>query len=84
MKNKLTFIVLIAILLSGCADSVKRDYPDTSATVCQGLGCNNIPGHPPARAETHKPTKDEKIRARQGSSPDFGRDEIRISFPVTW
>jgi len=69
-------------LLTGCAGPVSSSSP--SAQICQGFGCVTTPGRFPSRAETHRPTKEEKIRARQGEDPRTGAEELRVqgNFPV--
>ncbi|MDC6119607.1 hypothetical protein PJX95_16255 [Serratia rubidaea] len=70
--------LVITTLLNACAtDGISLSSP----SVCQGFGCGNRPGEQADQAATHKPTKDEKIRAHRGENPDFGSDDIRISGP---
>lgn len=78
MNLRIMAILLMTVLLNACAtDGISLSSP----SVCQGFGCGNRPGEQADQAATHKPTKDEKIRARRGENPDFGSDDIRISGP---
>lgn len=86
---KMTKLALLALplWLASCADGSAPSGSGTSSqpiSVCQGFGCKTTPGKTPSRAETHKPTKDEKIRARRGENPNFGSDEWSVggSFPM--
>ncbi|AUX73064.1 hypothetical protein [Erwinia pyrifoliae] len=77
---------LLTSFLCGCAGmfpSADMPTPDPQAnTVCQGFGCKRGPGAFPDNRATHKPTRDEKIRVRQGLPADFGSENIYISFPT--
>lgn len=79
---KLIPLVLLALSLNGCADSADPGDIHQGAVICQGFGCTPPPGKHSSSSATHKPTRDEKIRARQGLPPDFGSDESRVSFPI--
>lgn len=89
MGLRMITVFITPILLAACVDSDYRPVTSTvsaenSTNICQGFGCANTPGKLPSRPETHKPTKDEKIRARQGENPNFGSEEWRVSatFPI--
>ncbi|CAH0229605.1 hypothetical protein GCM10027361_23720 [Erwinia aphidicola] len=79
---KLIPLALLALCLNGCADSAAPLDSRQGPVICQGFGCNTPPGKHSSSSATHKPTRDEKIRARQGLPPDFGSDESRVSFPI--
>lgn len=79
---KLWTLAVLTLLLAGCADSYPTTEQEKSLSVCQGFGCETQPGKLPTSAATHKPTRDEKIRARQGQNPDFGSENIRVSAPI--
>jgi len=78
---KIWTIAVLTLSLAGCADADPTTEREKSISVCQGFGCETRPGKLPTYAATHKPTRDEKIRARQGDSPDFGSENIHISMP---
>lgn len=81
-------MLLRLLLLAGCTSLLVSCVGPVSSSpstqICQGFGCATGPGSFPSRAETHRPTKDEKIRARQGKDPRFGSEEISVQsrFPV--
>lgn len=78
---KLWIPAVLTLSLAGCADSYPTTEQEIKPSVCQGFGCETRPGKLPTDISTHKATKDEKIRARQGDSPDFGSENIHISMP---
>lgn len=75
-----------SLLLTSCNNHYSSDPSPapTQPAICSGLGCIKAPGKPTSRLETHKATKDEKIRARRGESPDFGSEELNIGIPLTF
>lgn len=79
---KLSTLILCTFSLSGCVSP----YPGVDAlegpSVCQGFDCKKGPGTFPDNRAAHRPTKDEKIRARQGLPPDFGSENITIGAPI--
>ncbi|AVJ17230.1 hypothetical protein CLM71_08845 [Serratia sp. MYb239] len=78
MNFRIIVILLMTALLNACSsDGISLSSP----SVCQGFGCEKKPGEQPDQAATHKPTKDEKIRARRGENPNFGSDNITLSGP---
>lgn len=79
---KLSILMLFTFFLSGCTSTYPGEVKIERSPVCQGFGCKKGPGTFPNNAATHKPTKDEKIRVRQGLPPNFGSEEITISAPV--
>ncbi|MEW5289121.1 hypothetical protein ABW286_07990 [Erwinia papayae] len=80
---KAIMLLILSTLLSACSSDPHQPHP-SSGEICQGFGCSTAPGKLPSRADTHKPTKEEKIRVRQGGTPDFGSDEMSIGghFPL--
>lgn len=61
MKMPLLFISTLILLVSGCVGSPAPADGQKTIYVCQGSGCSQNSATFPSRAETHKPTKDEKI-----------------------
>lgn len=82
------FILSVCVSLTLAACNSYAPLPTESSSsepvVCSGFGCSKTPGKLPSRMETHKATKDEKIRARRGEAPNFGSEEWRIGSPVTF
>lgn len=81
---KLVLTACLPFIMVAC--SSETSHTPTSAPrelkACTGFGCTQSPGKLPSRIETHKATKDEKIRARRGESPDFGSGEGSVSGPL--
>lgn len=73
---------VLILLVTGCADSYSTAEQEKKTAVCQGFSCETRPGRLPINAATHKPTRDEKIRARQGANPDFGSENMRVGVPL--
>jgi len=82
---KITALALLASSLFIASCSTDYGSPKVgSPQICQGFGCPSALGSKPNSAETHKPTKDEKIRVRSGEKPNFGSENISVGFPVRW
>ncbi|MCP1440753.1 hypothetical protein J3D56_004189 [Erwinia persicina] len=83
MLMKYIALVSLSLTLAACSNPQPQDKTP-SLKICKGFGCDSLPGKPPSRADTHKPTKDEKIRARRGESPDFGSEELNVGGRFPW
>ena len=81
---KIWTLTVLTLSLAGCADADPTTEREKSISVCQGFGCENRAGKLPTHASTHKPTRDEKIRVRQGGNPDFGSENIRVGVPLRY
>lgn len=86
LNNSIKILITtgISFTLLACSSdtSYNPDSPPDKLSVCTGFGCSNLPGKPPGRIDTHKATKNEKIRARRGESPDFGSEEWSVGVPI--
>ncbi|WP_337029781.1 hypothetical protein [Pantoea agglomerans] len=86
LKNSIKILITAAIsftLLACSSDtSYNPDSPPDELSVCTGFGCSKSPGKRPSSIDTHKATKNEKIRARRGESPDFGSEEWSVGGPI--
>lgn len=84
--SKFILSVCLSLTLAACNSYAPLPTEPSSSepVVCSGFGCSKTPGKLPSRMETHKATKDEKIRARRGEAPNFGSEEWRIGSPVTF
>lgn len=79
---KLSILMLLAFFLSGCASTYPGEVKIERSPACREWGYKTWPGTFPNNAAAHKPTKEEKIRVRQGLPPNFGSEDISISFPI--
>lgn len=81
---KVLLAICLSLVLAACSNHYSAD-PESSTSqpiICSGFGCSTSPGKLPSRMETHKATKEEKIRARRGESPDFGSGEWSVGGPI--
>ncbi|MDN4627808.1 hypothetical protein [Erwinia sp. PsM31] len=83
MLMKYIVLVSLSLTLAACSNPPPQDKTPP-LKICKGFGCDSLPGKTPSRADTHKPTKDEKIRARRGESPDFGSEELNVGGRFPW
>lgn len=77
MNKEAIFLAFFIVFMTGCANEatwMTRESP----LLCQGFECANDSEENPARAESHKPTQEEKRRVMRGEAPDFGSENIRI------
>lgn len=81
---KLWSFSLLIFFLFGCADTTLSMDAGNPKPVCQRFGCKYSLGTYPDNSATHKPTKDEKIRARQGLPAESGSENIYVSFPINF